>query len=360
MNDKLIKLAQVPLEVPDNLEELLYKLIEEKKVFTDDIETLKSIANLLISGKHIVLYGPVGTGKTKLVKEIANVFNVDLEIAHVGENWQSDSQLIGYKTIFRGGIKFNKGHFVKTLEKCYRYIEEELYSTFNFENTKQACWLVLDEMNRGNINGYLSSIITALEPLRANLTKKDFEDIYKIFVDTGQELIKIPIPYRFRMIGTINTFDMNFLYSFPSALEGRRLDFVPVNPPVNINYELDIIQNVLVSEFPIMKSNMSVLENLLSEIKNLIKNLRGIGFSVGTAIFMDIGRESINRYILFNTGRNELREILDYTLSTKLPQIVKKLVPDKRREIIEYLNANNFSKTVKELNNLLTEIIEDL
>ncbi len=359
MDEKLITLARCPLELPNNIDELLYKLIEEKKVFTDSIETLISIANSLISGKHIVLYGPVGTGKTTLAREIAGIFNADLEIVNVGENWESPDELIGHKTLAKGEVKFNKGPLTKALEKCYQYIEYELFSPFNIENPKQACWLILDEMNRGNINRYLSSIITALEPLRPNLNRQDLEEIYKIYIDIGQESIKVPIPSRFRIIGTINTFDMNFLYSFPSALEGRRFDFIPVNPPTNINYEIEIIQNILLSEFHEIED--SILRGLLDEIEKLIINLRSYGFHVGTTIFADICRKSVYKYILFTNNKNnlKLKDILDSVSSTIFPPIIRKLTPNIKNDIIKYLKDNSFKKTIEVLDMLLLDIIEE-
>jgi len=352
----LIKLAQIPLEIPNNIEELLHKLIEEKQTFINNIETLKTITNSLVSGKHVVLYGPVGTGKTKLTREIAKIFNVDIEIANVGENWESPDELIGYKTLSNEEVKLNKGYLLKALEKCYLNIEKELNSPYTLKNSKQACWLILDEMNRGNINRYLSSLITALEPLRNNINQKDLKEIYKISVDTGKEIIEISIPRRFRIIGTINTFDMNFLYSFASALEGRRINFIPVNPPDDINYEIEIIQNILLNEFP--KVNKKVFESLIEKIKFLRESLNNTGLIIGTAIFIDIGRESINYYNLFR--EEKVFKILDNVSSVILPPIIRKLNINIRNQVIDFLRKNDFSKTTEAINILLSDFIEEI
>jgi len=352
----LIKLAQIPLEIPNNIEELLHKLIEEKQTFINNIETLKTITNSLVSGKHVVLYGPVGTGKTKLTREIAKIFNADIEIANVGENWESPDELIGYKTLSNEEVKLNKGYLLKALEKCYLNIEKELNSPYTLKNSKQACWLILDEMNRGNINRYLSSLITALEPLRNNINQKDLKEIYKISVDTGKEIIEISIPRRFRIIGTINTFDMNFLYSFASALEGRRINFIPVNPPDDINYEIEIIQNILLNEFP--KVNKKVFESLIEKIKFLRESLNNTGLIIGTAIFIDIGRESINYYNLFR--EEKVFKILDNVSSVILPPIIRKLNINIRNQVIDFLRKNDFSKTTEAINILLSDFIEEI
>jgi len=351
MDKDLIKLAKVPLVFNKNIDDLVEELINNNKVFIDNKEVLKQVFISLLSGHHVILYGPVGTGKTELVREISKIFEVDLDIVTVGDDWDAPEYLIGWEEFKQDHFEFIKGPLLITLEKCFKYIKEELIETLNLKNKLQACWLVLDEMNRGDINKYTSSFITALEPLKNNLTDKDFEEKYKINIKTPQGFFKIPIPLRFRIIGTINTFDKNLLYKFPAALKGRRFLFIPINPPKNIEREKLIVKSILYKEFQ-DKFDELIVTDLIEYASSIIQKLRMLDFEIGTAIFIDVIRYS---YIEYIHSSNNIKPLIDSAISVKIIPMLQDLNYLLQENIISFFKErqDDFSITLNALKSLI-------
>ena len=82
-------------------------------------------------------------------------------------------------------------------------------------------WLVIDEFNRADIDKAFGSLFTALE----------YRDVgIKIPSDEKYEPDTIRVPKDYRIIGTLNTRDKNYLYKMSDALS-RRFEIVQISPP---------------------------------------------------------------------------------------------------------------------------------
>src|SRR6185312_15670052 len=79
-------------------------------------------------------------------------------------------------------------------------------------------WLVIDEFNRAPIDLALGDALTALGG----------NDVLRVPIDGGSA--ELPIPLDFRVIGTLNSFDRNYLNQISEALK-RRFSFIEILPP---------------------------------------------------------------------------------------------------------------------------------
>ncbi len=82
----------------------------------------------------------------------------------------------------------------------------------------RGCWLVIDEFNRAPIDLALGEALTALGG----------SGRLRVPIDGGSA--ELPLPQDFRIIGTLNSFDRNYLNQISEALK-RRFSFIEVLPP---------------------------------------------------------------------------------------------------------------------------------
>lgn len=341
-NDKL-QYSMKELKTDDNIYEKALNLIKNKEVFCDDIDTLILIINSLKNGEHIVLYGPVGTGKTELARKIAELFECEYNITTVGDNWDSPEYLIGHN-IFMGdsGFKYIEGPLLKSILQTYDNIINSIEKAYQDKIAdKQATWLIIDEINRGDTNRFFSSLITCLEPLRTNLKKEDIEKKYYFEYIKNEEVKKIYIPKNFRIIGTMNDFDKNVLYKMPIALKGRRFAYIPINVPLDINREVEIIKNNL------EKESLTCSPSLLNYLKDIIISMRKLNIQIGTSVYMDFTRSFLTMEKI-NHDSN-FKDICDLSILIKLVPIVQEYPLDLKRKFSKYLNERGYVKSYKHL-----------
>jgi MoxR-like ATPase len=198
--------------------EAAFKNIEARLAVGRD--TLDEIFVSVADGKHILLYGPPGTGKTSLGEILAaEVFNSD----HVSEtataDWTSFETVGGLQLVAENGreeLQPRAGVITSAVVACLNSIAAN-----KSDDTKpQATWLVLDELNRANMDAAFGPLFTALDPAHRRVSLPFFDA-------NRQELL---VPKRFRIIGTMNSYDKNFLFRLSYALM-RRFALIPIDPP---------------------------------------------------------------------------------------------------------------------------------
>lgn len=94
-------------------------------------------------------------------------------------------------------------------------------------------WLVIDEFNRTPIDLALGDALTALGG----------NDVLRVAIEGGSA--ELPIPQDFRIIGTLNSFDRNYLNQISEALK-RRFVFVEILPPSRMQREAE--QGIVLSK----------------------------------------------------------------------------------------------------------------
>jgi MoxR-like ATPase len=315
------------LELPseDKLKEIKKEI--KSTLLVNDAVIEKIIASLY-SGKHVLLTGPVGTGKTDLAQKLPQiVWNYFPEIHTATSDWTTQDVIGGLypKIEDDGSMKFQiqKGCVSSTVAK--NWSDETGQNGVRITCTKkdsegenheyEGMWLVIDEFNRASIDRAFGQLFTSLEyrnELKVPTAKPSIEN-------KGQEFDRFLIPSDYRIIGTLNTYDKHFLFQLSDALK-RRFDFIEVTIPERKDYEkeFDIIK-IKAADNELLKQELEILlkENMMTkthfiEILAFIRKIKQLGTAISISILRDL--------LIFHKMGNTWDESLDSGL-------VKKIIP---------------------------------
>jgi MoxR-like ATPase len=250
------------------------KPFQDGLVFENLEVLLDQVITAIRNGKHIILTGPPGTGKSKLASKICQMYNVRPTMVTAASNWSTYETIGGYRPDAESNLYFNDGIFLK----CVKNKE-----TQQPENS----WIIIDEINRSDIDkafGSLFSVLTGDEvvlPFESRSGKS-------ICIKPQGELTSVQpndntyiIPNDWRIIATMNTIDKASLYEMSYAFM-RRFAFIPVGIPKTIT--IDLIDQYL----EVWNMNTYPNADILASIWRLINNYR----KIGPAIVEDIARHT--------------------------------------------------------------------
>lgn len=245
--------------------------------FEDKKRIEKQINKALKSGKHIILTGPPGTGKSKLAKKICEQYNVKYRMTTAISDWSTYETIGGYKMNRDSELYFDAGIFLSCFKDNVNGVKNE--------------WLIIDEMNRADIDKAFGVFFSALAGDDVNLSFKDKNNNNIEIVNennisdiTTVQSHQYVIPNDWRLIGTINTLDKASLYEMSYAFM-RRFAFIPISIPKNIDETL-VLDYMNIWSISDINIGSNTLSYGLSEIWKLINNYRAIG----PAILKDIGK----------------------------------------------------------------------
>lgn len=171
-----------------------------------DVEWLQECIDLLRDRPQLIFYGPPGTGKTYIAQHIAAHLggdNVRLVQFHPAYSYEDFFE--GYRPLEEGGFKLKPGPLRKVVDAAR-------------DNPSTPYFLVIDEINRGNLAKIFGELYFLLEYRSQNV-----DLLYATDDDIG-----FTLPENVFIIGTMNTADRSI--ALVDAAMRRRFAFVPLHP----------------------------------------------------------------------------------------------------------------------------------
>ena len=191
---------------------------------------IRQLVTLLRSGKHLILTGPPGTGKSTLAYRLGEVSRRGTEgytfprssgliTTTATSDWTTFETIGGYVPSGKPGgeLSFSEGFFLKSL--------------------RDNAWLVIDEVNRADVDKAFGQFFTVLSGHSVDLPFRVGGKDLKVIVDRNASISRVSeesdtysVGRDWRIICTMNTFDRTALYHLSSAFI-RRFATVHVSVP---------------------------------------------------------------------------------------------------------------------------------
>lgn len=255
-----------------------------RSLYFKDAEIIEErIKIALLNQKHIILIGPPGTGKSKLAKELCmTCCGKDGYIMSTAtSDWSTFETIGGYRLKKNETLEFSPGIFLQ----CFS-------TKSNAYNNK---WLIIDEINRADIDKAFGSLFSALTGDNITIPFRTASGKWITIIGKQDNEVEIKendyiIPKEWRIIATMNTFDKSSLYEMSYAFM-RRFAFIPINCP-------SIIDKDLIEEYVSNCWNLELDEKINSNLAELWTKING-SRSIGPAIIEDMYKyiQATNDYV---------------------------------------------------------------
>ncbi|MGC8988414.1 AAA family ATPase, partial [Infirmifilum sp.] len=301
-------------------------------------DVLGQITAAFNSGKHILLIGPPGTGKTTLARIIAKVLGGAFVEATASGEW-SRIDVIGGPTFVGGEVQWKSGVLLRAIAE-------------SFKNKGKAV-LIIDEINRANMDRAFGEFFTIFggNPAEWYLPNSLLNEI-KTFNDKIDETAKIlleewknqrgerlRIPESFRIIATMNVYDRRYLFSLGYALL-RRFAVVPLENPENVEQ--------------VLEKHCDAPE-VIGKIFDIYQGLRQRKITLGIALLLDVAKTACE----LKKDMSDVTKAVDKAMQMIIVPQLEGLLPSQLENVRELLKQKGFLASVEALEQLYPETTGD-
>lgn len=274
--------------------------------------TYNQLSNLYLSLKtkpFTILAGISGTGKSKIIRLLADSINADYTLISVRPDWNDATDLIGYKDLDHN---FIKGQLTKSILKAK-------------QNKNKIYFVCLDEMNLARVEYYLSDYLSIIES-----RKKAGQDIITdniVEYQENNENISLHIPDNLYLIGTVNMDDTTFQFSRKVLDRANTIEFSDVDLD-NLFFEIN-------EDIESLKLSNNLLKTTYLKTMDIEEKYRDYAKEVNKKIIEinEILKKSQKQFayrvrdeILFYLVENKKADLLDEDTAFDY-QIMQKILP---------------------------------
>ena len=310
--------------------------------------TYNQLSNLYLSLKtkpFTILAGISGTGKSKIIRLLADSINADYTLISVRPDWNDATEILGYKNL---DDKFIKGQLTKTILKAK-------------ENKNKIYFICLDEMNLARVEYYLSDYLSIIESRKK--VGKDIITDNIVEYQEDNENISLHIPDNLYLIGTVNMDDTTFQFSRKVLDRANTIEFSDVdldnlffetNEGVeSLNVSIDFLKTTYLKTMDIEEEYREYAKEVnkkIIEINEILKkSQKQFAYRV---------RDEILFYLVENKKANLLDEdtAFDYQIMQKILPAINGSEQSVYQVLIDLLNfifETNDIETVEEAENHL-------